>query len=164
MVRTSILNTKQSLTLQKYEEEFDFWRPARPGMSADIMVPPGTKFLKFAQNMRREGIDFSVIIPDIGAMIENQKSAKSAPYDGKISFDQYYPHDDLNAYIDDLAAANDFINTVSIGQSHEGTVFENHFKKSHFYILHDLFFHFFLPFFLFFYFGLFCHFWSYLAN
>lgn len=120
LVRTSILNTKQSLTLQKYEEEFDFWRPARPGMSADIMVPPGTKFLKFAQNMRREGIDFSVIIPDIGAMIENQKSAKSAPYDGKISFDQYYPHDDLNAYIDDLAAANDFINTVSIGQSHEG--------------------------------------------
>ena len=121
LVRTSVLNPKQSLALQKYEEEYDFWRPARAGMTSDIMVPPGTKFLRFAQNMHREGIDFSVIIPDIGALIDNQRlSSRSAPYDGKISFDQYYPHDELNAYIDDLAATNDFISTVSIGQSHEG--------------------------------------------
>merc|ERR1712004_578898 len=90
---------KQSLALQKYEEEYDFWRQARAGMTADIMVPPGTKFLRFAQNMHRESIDFSVIIPDIGALIDNQRlNSKSAPYDGKISFDQYYPHDELNAY------------------------------------------------------------------
>ena len=119
MVRTSTLSIKQSLALEKYEGDLDFWRRPRPGMTADIMVPP-TKFLAFAQRMHREGIDFSVIIPDVGAMIESQKMTKSAPYDGRISFDQYYPHEELNAYIDDLAATNDFLNTVSIGQSHEG--------------------------------------------
>merc|ERR1712156_917525 len=56
-----------------------------------------------------------------GDLIATQKSrVAEKSYQGKISFDTYYSHDDLNAYIDDLAAQNDFISTVSIGKSHEG--------------------------------------------
>jgi len=52
--------------------------------------------------------------------LTHKKTRSRTPYDGRITFDQYYPHDELNTYIDDLAAENDFMSTVSIGKSHEG--------------------------------------------
>jgi len=119
LVRTSTLTPEQTIALRQYEDEYDFWTEIRSGVWTDVMVPPH-KFMIFSQKMRKLGVDFSVINNDIGALIDSQKSRKQERYNGRISFDQYYRHEDLNAYIDDLASQNDFMNVVSIGKSLEG--------------------------------------------
>jgi len=120
LIRTNVLSFEQASKLQKLEEVYDFWRPARSGLSTDIMVGPLNQ--NYLYNLLSNlGVEFVEVINDIGTLIEEQKvKSLGKRYQGKISFDQYYPHDDLNAYIDDLATQFDFVNTVSIGKSHEG--------------------------------------------
>jgi len=120
LVRTAPLNFEQASKLEKLKDVYDFWRPATSGRSTDIMVGPREQ--NYLYNLLKNlGIEFVEIINDIGDLIATQKSrVAEKSYQGKISFDTYYSHDDLNAYIDDLAAQNDFISTVSIGKSHEG--------------------------------------------
>jgi len=120
LIRTNVLSFEQASKLQTLEEVYDFWRPARSGLSTDIMVGPLNQ--KYLYNLLSNlGVEFVEVINDIGTLIEEQKvKSLGKNYQGKISFDQYYPHDDLNAYIDDLATQFDFVNTVSIGKSHEG--------------------------------------------
>jgi len=120
LIRTNPLTFQQASELQKWEEIYDFWRPARSGRSTDIMVGPGQHNYLISQ-LNNLGIVFIEVINDIGSLITSQKmNSLGKNYQGKISFDTYYSHDELNAYIDDLAAQNDFLNTVSIGKSHEG--------------------------------------------
>ena len=40
LIRTNVLSFEQASKLQKLEEVYDFWRPARSGLSTDIMVGP----------------------------------------------------------------------------------------------------------------------------
>ncbi len=124
LIRTSPLSFEQALELRQWENDYDFWRPARSGLSTDIMVGP-TQKLYLSHQLTRLGIQFAEVIPDLGKLIKSQQLAAESKRsygrgDGRINFDQYYSHDELNAYIDDLATQNDFLSTVSIGQSYEG--------------------------------------------
>merc|ERR1711935_870388 len=89
LIRTNVLSFEQASKLQKLEEVYDFWRPARSGLSTDIMVGPLNQ--KYLYNLLSNlGVEFVEVIDDIGTLI------------------------------DDLATKFDFVNTVSIGKSHEG--------------------------------------------
>ena len=41
LIRTNLLHNNQAIELQTWEEDFDFWKPARSGFSTDILVEPG---------------------------------------------------------------------------------------------------------------------------
>ena len=41
LIRTNLLHNNQAIELQTWEEDFDFWKSARSGFSADILVEPG---------------------------------------------------------------------------------------------------------------------------
>lgn len=65
LVRTSPLNFEQASKLQKLEDVYDFWRPARSGLSTDIMVGPQEQ--NYLYNLLENlGIEFVEIIKDIG--------------------------------------------------------------------------------------------------
>merc|ERR1712002_105195 len=61
------------------------------------------------------------MVEDVQSLIEEtmpkNSSSRSA---GKIDWEDYYPHEDLNAFIQGLADANDFAEIINIGQSYEG--------------------------------------------
>ena len=96
LIRTNVLSFEQASKLQKLEEIYDFWRPARSGLSTDIMVGPLNQ--KYLYNLLSNlGVEFVEVINDIGTLIEEQKvKSLGKKYQGKISFDQYYPHDDVS--------------------------------------------------------------------
>ena len=41
LIRTNLLHPNQAIELQNWEEDFDFWKSAVSGFSADILVEPG---------------------------------------------------------------------------------------------------------------------------
>ena len=99
LVRTAPLNFEQASKLEKLKDVYDFWRPAGPGRSTDIMVGPREQ--NYLYNLLKNlGIEFVEIINDIGDLIATQKSkVAEKSYQGKISFDTYYSHDDVRLYI-----------------------------------------------------------------
>ena len=65
------MNSEQALQLQKWEEEYDFWKPAISGFSADIMVEP-EKHLDLSTKLKNHGIEFNEFINDLGELIQSQ--------------------------------------------------------------------------------------------
>jgi len=118
--RTQSLTPEQAQALQKLENTFDFWKPVNPGTHADILAPP--HLTKYLQNIfHQHKIGHHEYIENVQSLIHAETKKAYQKYDGKINFDQYYSHDDLNAYIEDLAAQNaDFLSVTSIGKSVEG--------------------------------------------
>ena len=50
------------------------------------------------------------------------KPARAGPFSPRytLTWDKYHSHDVINEFIDELAANNDWVNTVSIGKTTEG--------------------------------------------
>ena len=50
------------------------------------------------------------------------KPARAGPFSPRytLTWDKYHSHDVINEFIDELAATNDWVNTVSIGKTTEG--------------------------------------------
>ena len=95
LIRTNSLTFEQATELQKWKETYDFWRPARSGRSTDIMVGPGEHNYLISQ-LNNLGIVFIEVINDIGSLITSQKmNSLGKNYQGKISFDTYYSHDEV---------------------------------------------------------------------
>jgi len=122
VLRTETLSVSKSQLLRDYhvETNLDFWREAAPGQSADVMVP--TRLMKTVTEwLNTHNIKFDVMVEDVQSLIEEtmpkNSSSRSA---GKIDWEDYYPHEDLNAFIQGLADANDFADIINIGQSYEG--------------------------------------------
>merc|ERR1711923_667149 len=122
VLRTETLSVSKSQLLRDYhvETNLDFWREAAPGQSADVMVP--TRLMKTVTEwLNTHNIKFDVMVEDVQSLIEEtmpkNSSSRSA---GKIDWEDYYPHEDLNAFIQGLADANDFAEIINIGQSYEG--------------------------------------------
>jgi hypothetical protein len=90
------LTVGQTSQLRELDEldKYDFWRPARQGHTADIMVSP-EEFPALAKSLWAMGIEFEDMISDVGSLIKSQKTPKST-FNGKISFDNYYPHEDVS--------------------------------------------------------------------
>ena len=102
------------------ETNLDFWREASPGQSADVMVP--TRLMETVTEwLKTHNIKFDVMVEDVQSLIEETKPKNtSSRSTGKIDWEDYYPHEDLNAFIQGLADANDFADIINIGQSYEG--------------------------------------------
>merc|ERR1712012_1370998 len=122
VLRTETLSVSKSQLLRDYhvETNLDFWREAAPGQSADVMVP--ARMMKTVTDwLKTHNIQFEVMVEDVQSLIEetNPKNASSRSK-GKMDWEDYYPHEDLNAFIQGLADANDFASIINIGQSYEG--------------------------------------------
>merc|ERR1712018_321752 len=122
VLMTETLSVSKSQLLRDYhvETNLDFWREASPGQSADVMVP--IRLMKTVTEwLNTHNIKFDVMVEDVQSLIEEttpkNTSSRSA---GKIDWEDYYPHEDLNAFIQGLADANDFAEIINIGQSYEG--------------------------------------------
>merc|ERR1711868_341995 len=122
VLRTETLSVSKSQLLRDYHAEtnLDFWREASPGQSADVMVP--TRLMKTVTEwLNTHNIKFNVMVEDVQSLIEETKPKNSSSRTtGKIDWEDYYPHEDLNAFIQGLADANDFASIINIGQSYEG--------------------------------------------
>ena len=101
MLRTDPLNAEQAIELRKWEEVFDFWKPSGAGQSADILFPPeSTKTVDhLLKEFDRLKVETSTMIEDVGLLINETTRRFHVPYNGRISFDQYYSHDDVSLYI-----------------------------------------------------------------
>jgi len=122
VLRTETLSVTKSQLLRDYhvETNLDFWREASPGQSADIMVPT-TLMETVTEWLKTHNIKFDVMVEDVQSLIEEtQPKNTSSRSIGKIDWEDYYPHEDLNAFIQGLADANDFADIINIGQSYEG--------------------------------------------
>jgi len=122
VLRTETLSVSKSQLLRDYhvETNLDFWREAAPGQSADVMVP--TRMMKTVTDwLKTHNIQFEVMVEDVQSLIEETKPKNaSSRSGGKMDWNDYYPHEDLNAFIQGLADANDFASIINIGQSYEG--------------------------------------------
>merc|ERR1711963_99527 len=122
VLRTETLSVSKSQSLRDYhvETNLDFWREAAPGQSADVMVP--TRMMKTVTDwLKTHNIQFEVMVEDVQSLIEETKPKNaSSRSGGKMDWNDYYPHEDLNAFIQGLADANDFASIINIGQSYEG--------------------------------------------
>jgi len=122
VLRTETLSVSKSQLLRDYhvETNLDFWREAAPGQSADVMVP--TRMMKTVTDwLKTHNIQFEVMVEDVQSLIEETKPKNaSSRSKGKMDWEDYYPHEDLNAFIQGLADANDFASIINIGQSYEG--------------------------------------------
>merc|ERR1712012_348705 len=122
VLRTETLSVSKSQLLRDYhvETNLDFWREAAPGQSADVMVP--TRMMNTVTDwLKTHNIQFEVMVEDVQSLIEETKPKNaSSRSGGKMDWNDYYPHEDLNAFIQGLADANDFASIINIGQSYEG--------------------------------------------
>jgi murein tripeptide amidase MpaA len=126
VLRTETLDSAAAKILNDVQVEttLDFWQDPVPGRQADVMTPP--HFMdKLANFLKEHGIKFTIMIDDVEELVQESKpSPKSAtPRDGAsydMDWDDYHDHDTLNAFLDALAAANDFADIINIGKSGEG--------------------------------------------
>ncbi|GFG39900.1 hypothetical protein Cfor_09069, partial [Coptotermes formosanus] len=101
---------------------FDFWNePRRYGGNLDIMVSPA-QLPFFLTYLKQNSISFTVLNENvqtlIDAEIKHQEATPKAPR--AISFDRYYRHSEINAYLEELAEKfRDLVTLESIGRSYE---------------------------------------------
>ena len=90
------MNSEQALQLQKWEEVYDFWKPAISGFSADIMVEPG-KHLDLSTKLTNHGIEFNEFINDLGKLIRLENiGSLNRNMKRNLTFDAYYNHDEVS--------------------------------------------------------------------
>jgi len=120
VLRTEKLSLVESQLLRDYhvEKSLDFWKEAAPGQSADIMVSTDT-MEEVSRWLTSNTIGFGVMVEDVQSLIEETKPRNTSSR-GVFDWNDYYPHEDLNALIQGWADANDFASIINIGQSYEG--------------------------------------------
>ena len=126
MVRTGRLDQDSTKLLRALEVDsrIDFWKPARSGQSADILVPPGS-LDSLTGWLAGHGISASVMVEDVERLIQETRPANSSRTvkEGSryaMDWDDYHPHEDLNEFVTALADGNEWASIVNIGQSYEG--------------------------------------------
>ncbi|KAJ8950620.1 hypothetical protein NQ318_010819 [Aromia moschata] len=105
------------------DENFDFWSDLRTlDRPVDIMVTPMAQ-LRFVDILKSENIEYSVHIDNVEEIIqeERQRKKRSTLIRGAVSFTEFMRHDDINAYLAQLATDYpDIVTTETIGKSFEG--------------------------------------------
>lgn len=115
-------------TLSKDADQFDFLSLSRiPGESARVLISPEIeKYFKTIleqKNIRYELEDANFGRTLTTEILENRLLRQLKPYsgNGRLGTERYYSHEEINAYLDDLAAR--FPTRVSlkvVGKSYEG--------------------------------------------
>ena len=96
----------------------DFWREAAPGQTADLMVP-ATRLEAVTALLEANHISHSVMVEDVQALLEETRPGNGSTR-GTFDWTDYYPHADLNTWIQGIADAYDWASIIDIGQSYEG--------------------------------------------
>merc|ERR1719391_756841 len=121
--RTNRLNTTNVDLLREIQlsSGLDFWKEPSPGRQADIMTPPELEESVTAW-LDKNGISYHTMVEDVQQLIhEPRPVAKSSSGVGSgMDWEDYHDLDTLNAWIQELADANDWANIIDIGQSYEG--------------------------------------------
>ena len=131
MEKTQLLRDLQVRT------NLDFWRDAYPGQAADIMVS-GKDMAGLKAFLESNNIEHSVMVENVQSLIEETRP-RNMSAKGGIDWDDYYPHEDLQAFIQvhlklelifaimfclsikGLADTNaDWARIINIGQTYEG--------------------------------------------
>merc|ERR1719339_747813 len=113
MEKTQILRDLQVRT------NLDFWRDAYPGQAADIMVSD-RDMAGLKDFLEKNNIESSVMVEDVQSLIEETRP-RNMSAKGTMDWDDYYPHEDLVAFIQGLADTNaDWARIINIGQTYEG--------------------------------------------
>ena len=87
--------------LQNLEDDFDFWRPIKSGLSTDIMFGPN-QYDNLSDQLKNQEINFDIIMSDIGSLIKSQRIETQNRHSsrnlqqGKITFDSYYSHNEVS--------------------------------------------------------------------
>ena len=71
----------------------------------------------FEWDMVSEGMEFSLVSADLQADIDEANVGK---VEGRHSLTQFNDYDEVKAWVKELAAANDNVNYVEFGTTHEG--------------------------------------------
>ncbi|XP_018567135.1 carboxypeptidase B-like [Anoplophora glabripennis] len=107
----------------EHDEHFDFWTEIRSiNLPVDIMVSPLAQN-NFEAIMKSANIDYFVNIDDVEASLQNEEntSGRSIVTRGSVTFSDFMRHDDINAYLEQLAQDYPQIVSIeSIGISFEG--------------------------------------------
>ena len=64
-------------------------------------------------------ISHSVMVEDVEALLQQSRPSNGSAR-GTFDWTDYYPHADLNMFIQGLADANDWASIIDIGKSYEG--------------------------------------------
>ncbi|KAJ8970943.1 hypothetical protein NQ317_008290 [Molorchus minor] len=112
--------------VSEYENDFnfDFWSSLTAlNVPVDIMVTPSAQS-GFVEVLESENIDFNILIDNVEDKIqeEDQRQMLSTRVAaGGVSFTEYMRHDEILAYLDQLAVEYpDVVKTEVIGKSFEG--------------------------------------------
>jgi len=124
VLKTQPLNEAHSEILRNLQNEdvFDFWQDPNVGRSADVLASPELLPM-LEQFLHEHKIQFSVMIDNLEELRRSNEKESMKRNKMNLGYDwnDYYRHDEINNYIDELASTNsDFINTVSIGKTNEG--------------------------------------------
>jgi len=121
VLRTAHLTKTNANLLQnlQLEQDLDFWQDPLVGRSADIMVSPES-LQSLEEFFNSHGIQFSVMIEDVEKLHQSNQVKQPRTSSG-FDWKDYHSHDDINTFIDELAASNaGWVSTASIGKSYEG--------------------------------------------
>merc|ERR1719219_691191 len=120
VLRTDRLTVSQSELLREFHltSGLDFWREAAPGNNADLMVP-ATRLEAVTAWLDANHIPHSVMVEDVQRLVEETRPGNGSAR-GTFDWTDYYPHADLNTFIQGMADANDWASIIDIGQSYEG--------------------------------------------
>jgi len=121
VLRTGRLTVSQSDLLRDFHltSGLDFWKEAAPGQSADVMVP-ATKLQSVVAWLKSHDISHSVMVEDVQTLLD-QNGPRNGSARGTLDWNDYYPHADLNTWIQGLADTNaDWARIIDIGKSYEG--------------------------------------------
>ena len=120
VLRTRTLSMSQSDLLRDFHQTsgLDFWREAAPGQTADLMVP-AERLESVRAWLDSHHISHSVMVEDVQRLLEESRPGNGSAR-GTFDWTDYYPHADLNTFIQGMADANDWASIIDIGQSYEG--------------------------------------------
>ena len=91
MEKTQLLRDLQVKT------NLDFWRDAYPGQAADIMVS-GKDMAGLKAFLESNNIEHCVMVENVQSLIEEPRP-RNMSAKGSLDWDDYYPHEDLQAFI-----------------------------------------------------------------
>ena len=95
-----------SLNLQ-VKTSLDFWRDAYPGQAADIMVSQ-MEVAELKTFLEHHSIEYSIMVENVQSLIEEARP-RNMSAKGAMDWDDYYPHEDLQAFIQVETEAEDEI-------------------------------------------------------
>ncbi|KAG8226503.1 hypothetical protein J437_LFUL007385 [Ladona fulva] len=105
----------------------DWWshHPSLKNGKGDLMVAPIVR-KTFEGLLKSRRLRFEVLSDNVQSLVNAEKQRQRAAEergraDGRISFDRYYRHAEINQYLEEVAAAHpDIATLIDAGQSYEG--------------------------------------------